>query len=458
VSSNATYNFVPENNIGYTARLGYDFKNKYLFQFNMGYNGSDRFSADKRFGFFPAVSVGWNLSEEKFLETTFIDQLKLRSSYGIVGSDGTNGVYTYQQTYTLGSANTSFGVNHTGYPGVTEGTLPNDEVTWEKEKKFDVGVDFSFFKGKVSGTVDYFYNNRYDILTSRGTVSAVFGQTLPLVNVGETENKGYEVELGIRDRIGKDFTWGIRGTYSLARNKVLNRDESPSVDTYRLFTGKPIGAELLYRWIGFYTEAEARANTPVATPAPRAGDLKYADLNGDGVINSSDQFAADFSNFPPITYGLTLNLGYKAFNLSVLYQGAAGNYVRAQGTGIMAFSSQIQPIHYEYWTPEKGDASKWHGAYTTAGLSNAVTFPSTFWARKADYSRIRSAELSFTVPAKFAKKIGAETMRVYSNGYNLITWAKSADFYNRDPELNNGQDANSYPPMKSYNFGVNITF
>ena len=459
-SNNVAYNFVPENNLGFTGRIGYDFQNRYLFQFNMGYNGSDRFESSRRFGFFPAVSAGWNISEETFFKDhiKFINQFKIRSSYGLVGSDGTNGVYSYQQLYTLGSGNTSFGINHTAYPGIAEGALPNNEVTWEKERKFDIGVDFALFKSKITGSVDYFYNRRYDILTSRGTVSTIFGQGLPLVNLGETENKGYEIELGFKDNIGQDFSYGLRGTYSVANNKILNRDESPTNETYRLLTGKPIGSTLLYKWIGFYTEAEARANSPVASPAPRPGDLKYADLNGDGTINSSDQFATDFSNFPPITYGLTLNLSYKAFAMSVLFQGSAGNYVRSQGTGIMAFSSQIQPIHYEYWTPEKGDASLWHGAYATAQLSNAATYPSTFFSRKADYSRIRSAEVSYTLPNKLVKKLKMESVRLYTNGFNLFTWSKSADFYNRDPELNNGVDAGVYPPMKYYNFGVNVTF
>lgn len=459
-NNNSAYNFVPENNLGYTGRLGYDYKNKYLFQLNVGYNGSDRFETTRRYGLFPAVSAGWNISEEPFFKRSlpFVNQFKLRSSYGLVGSDGTGGVYSYQQVYTLGNANTSFGLNHTGYQGVMEGTLPNNEVTWEKERKLDIGVDFSLFNNRLSGAVDYFYNNRYDILTARGTLSTVFGQTVPLVNLGETENKGFDFELTYSDRIGKNFTYSLRGTYSIARNKVLYRDEALSSEPYRMLTGQPIGAELLYKWIGFYTAEEAHENFPAASPAPRPGDLKYADLNNDGVINSSDQFAPGYSNFPPVTYGLTLNLGYKAFALSVLFQGSSGNYVRAVGAGIMAFSSQIQPIHMEYWTPEKGDNSKWHGAYTTAQLSNALSFPSTFFSRAADYSRIRTAELSYTLPENLVKRLRLQSVRLYTNGFNLFTWAKSAEFYNRDPELANAEDGGIYPPQKYYNFGLNVTF
>lgn len=459
-NNNDAYNFVPENNLGYTGRLGYDYKNKYLFQLNAGYNGSDRFESTRRYGLFPAVSAGWNISEEPFFKKSlpFIDQFKLRSSYGLVGSDGTGGIYSYQQVYTVGGANTSFGVNHTAYQGVTEGTLPNNDVTWEKERKLDVGVDFALFNSRLSGSVDYFYNNRYDILTARGTLSTVFGQTVPLVNLGETENKGVDLELTYSDKIGKDFRYSVRGTYSIARNKVLYRDEALSSEPYRMLTGQPIGAELLYKWTGFYTEEEAKANYPAASPAPRPGDLKYADLNNDGLINSSDQFAPGYSNFPPITYGVTLNLNYKAFALSVLFQGSSGNYVRAVGAGIMAFSSQIQPIHREYWTPEKGNNSKWHGAYTTAQLSNALSFPSTFFSRAADYSRIRTAELSYTLPENLVKRLRMQSVRIYTNGFNLFTWAKSAEFYNRDPELANAEDGGIYPPHKYYNFGLNVTF
>ncbi len=460
-NSNATYNFVPENNLGYTGRLGYDYRNRYLVQLNVGYNGSDRFGDGNRFGWFPAISAGWNLSEETFFKENvpFISQLKLRSSYGLVGSDGTNGVYSYQQVYTVGGNNTSFGINHTAYPGVTEGILPNNNVTWEKERKLDIGLDFALFKDRLTGAIDYFYNNRYDILTSRGAVSTIIGQSLPLVNLGETENKGIELELGFRDRIGGDFAYQVGGTYSLARNKVLYRDEAPSVDEYRLFTGKPIGAELLYQWTGFYTEEEAAANYPTATPAPRPGDLKYADLNDDGVINSSDQFVTNYSNFPPVTYGLNLNVSYKGIAVSLQFQGSAGNYVRGHNAGIMAFTSQTQPIHLEYWTPERGDNARWHGAYTTSQLSNAVSYPSTFFSRKADYCRLRTAEISYSLPASITSRLKMQSIRLYTNGFNLHTWAsKSVAFYNMDPELASNSSFDAYPPQKYFNFGINIHF
>jgi TonB-linked SusC/RagA family outer membrane protein len=460
-NSNVTYNFVPENNVGYTGRIGYDFKDKYLFQLNVGYNGSDRFDSKKRFGFFPAVSAGWNIAEEEFFKRSVnvFSQLKLRSSYGLVGADGTNGVYSYQQIYSLGGANTSFGLNHTAYQGVNEGVLPNNHVTWEKERKLDIGLDFGLFNDKLSGAIDYFYNRRYDILTTRGAVSSVIGQGLPLVNLGQTENKGVEVELGYRDKIGKDFTYGLRANYSLARNKIVYRDEAPSNESYRLFTGRPIGAELLYQWTGFYTEEEAAKNFPVATPTPRPGDLKYADLNNDGVINSSDQYVSNYSNFPPITYGVTLNLGYKAFALSVLIQGSAGNYVRGHNAGIMAFTSQTQPIHMEYWTPERGDNARWPGAYTTSQLSNAVSYPSTFFSRKANYTRIRTAELSYALPKALISKLKMQSIRIYTNAFNLYTWAsQSVKFYNQDPELASNTGFDGYPPMKNFNFGVNLTF
>lgn len=458
-NSNVAYNFVPENNIGYTGRLGYDFKNKYLLQLNVGYNGSDRFDKSQRFGFFPAASVGWNIAEEAFFAVPFVNHLKLRASYGLVGSDGTNGVYSYQQVYTVGGANTSFGNSHIGYNGISEGVLPNNQVTWEKERKLDVGLDFGLFKDKLTGSVDYFYNNRYDILTSRGAVSTIIGQTLPLVNLGETENKGIEVELMYRNKVGKDFSYMLRGNYSVARNKVLYRDEAPSNEAYRMFTGKPIGAQLLYQWIGFYDREEALENYPVATPAPRPGDLKYADLNNDGVINSSDQFVTNYSNFPPITYGFTLGITYKSFGISALFQGSAGNYLRGQGHGIMAFASQIQPIHMEYWTPEKGDASLWHGAYTTAQLSNAGSFPSTFFSRKANYMRLRTAEFSYTLPSAWAKRLNMQSIKLYTNGFNLYTWASDAvKFFNQDPELATNSAFDGYPPQRSFNFGINVNF
>ncbi|MEI6947108.1 TonB-dependent receptor [Paraflavisolibacter sp. H34] len=462
-TSNTDYNFIPENFRGYTGRLNYDFRQKYLVEVSGAYNGSDRFSRDQRFGFFPAASLGWNLAEEAFFQdhVAAIDVLKLRGSYGLVGVDNTNGVYAYLQTYSTGSGTGLFGLApNNGYATAVEGTLPNDAVTWEKEKKLDVGLDFAAFNKKLNITLDYFDNNRFDILTTRGTVSAVFGQALPSVNLGKTNNKGFEAEVGFSNKVGRDWNYQVKGTYSFAKNKIVFMDEAVPLYPWQALTGQSIGSALKYKWTGeFYTEADiADPKVPKPVIGGRPGDLKYQDRNGDGAIDASDRSYFGYTNLPNTTFGLTLGGGYKRVSVSVLFQGAANFVASAQGAVIHHNASNALPIHLQHWTPELGNNAKYPQLYTTALSQSPRDFYSDFWAIPADYLRLKTAEISYTAGPNVSRLLRVKSLRVYANGYNLLTWTKLDKLYNLDPEVLESSADLPYPPTRILNLGINLTF
>jgi TonB-linked SusC/RagA family outer membrane protein len=460
-STNLTYNFIPNNFRGFTGRMGYNFKEKYLLEFNTAYNGSDRFSKANRYGLFPAASVGWNIAKEEFIKEklSFIDQLKLRASYGLVGNDkiGTSFGYYYLPSWT-NAGTLNLGTTSNVFTGIREGTLGNDEVSWEKEKKLDIGLDFAFFNSKLTGTIDYFRNERYDILTTRGTVSAVFGQTLPPVNLGIVKNQGYEIEINYNGQVGKDFSYRLKGTYSVAKNKIKFADEPSYAFKYQAFTGNSIGMQRVYRWIGYYKDSTDIANSPVPSIKPYPGDLKYADLNKDGKIDGFDQEVTGYSNIPNTTYGFQIGFNYKGFSINTFFQGARNFNVRAVAEAIRPFSSNLTEIHKHAWTPQLGDNARFPRLSLQAGASDAIQFPSTFYFISGNYLRLKTAEVAYTLPEKLVKRLHLGNIRVYMNAYNLFTWTKLDKLYDFDPEITTNTDRTIYPPQRTINFGTSITF
>jgi hypothetical protein len=353
------------------------------------------------------------------------------------------------------SGSINFGTSSNTFNGIREGTLGNDEVSWEKEKKLDIGLDFGLFKNKLTGTIDYFANERYDILTPRGTVSAVIGQNLPPVNLGIVQN---EFELNYNGKIGKDLGIRLKGTYSVAKNKILFVDEPSFKYTYQAFTGNGIGMQRVYRWIGYYKDSADIAKSPVPASKPYPGDLKYADLNGDGKIDGFDQEVTGYSNIPNTTYGFQIGFTYKGFSINTFFQGAMNFNVRAVAEAIRPFSSNLAEIHKHAWTPELGDNASFPRLTLGAGASDALQYPSTFYFISGNYLRLKTAEIGYTFPQKWIKRLRLENVRFYANGYNLLTWTKLDKLYEFDPEISTNTDRTIYPPQRIINFGTSITF
>jgi TonB-linked SusC/RagA family outer membrane protein len=460
---------VPTVVTGTTLRVGYDYKSKYLLEFNTAYNGTDRFTGLKTRGWFPAGSIGWNISEEKFFSDNikFVDLFKIRASYGLVGSDEIGGAKKYVQLYTSAGGSYNFGTTSTGYNGITEGSLGNLDVTWEKEKKFDLGVDLNMFKGKIKITADYFNNNRFDILTTRQSIPLTFGVGLPPVNLGKVNNKGFDGEVSYNEKIN-DFTAGVRLTFSYAKNKIMEQDEAEPAYPWLAATGHPIGQYFGWHYIGFYSAADI-ADPKVAKPisAVGPGDLKYQDLNGDGVINDTDKGVIGMPNLPNTTYGANFNFGYKNFYLNIFFQGSRGYSTRFNSETIIpgyasSGSSNFQPVHLGRWTPETANTATFPrlGGNAVTNFPNATSNFSDFWTRNNYYLRLKTAEISYLFPSSIAKKLGVGAIRLYANGNNLLTWTNVTDLYQVDPENGNSTTTviNVYPTQRIYNLGLNVTF
>jgi TonB-linked SusC/RagA family outer membrane protein len=460
----SAYNFIPNNLLGTTARIGYDYKSKYLFEFDGAYNGSDRFSAGHRYGFFPAVSAGWNISEEPFFKNNvkFVDKMKLRGSYGLVGNDkiGTSFAYYYTQTYS-----TSGGINYFGNPSansssaVYEGTLGNPSVSWEKENKLDIGLEMSMFRNSVTATIDYFNNNRYDILTPRSnSVSAVFGQSLPPVNLGKVNNKGFEIEVNYNKSLNKDLSFSVKGTYSYAKNTIIYQNEPVPKYPWQSYTGNSIGSQLSYTFIGFYKDSADIAKSAKPGQVVRPGDLKYADLNGDGIIDGYDQKVQGYPNLPNTTAGFQLSVRYKGFNVGVFFQGSMNFNVSAVAEAIRAFGSNMTSVHQNAWTPARGDNAQFPLLTFTPGISDPTANPSTFWNVSGNYIRLKTAEFGYTLPKSWIKTLKMKDVRIYTNGYDLFTWTKLSKRYQFDPEITQNTARVIYPPQRIFNFGISATF
>ncbi|MDR6785595.1 TonB-linked SusC/RagA family outer membrane protein [Pedobacter africanus] len=456
---------LPTNFRGVTLRAGYDYKQKYMLEFNAARNGTDKFVGKKRNGWFPAISAGWNIAEESFFKKNipFINLFKVRGSYGLVGSDNIGDAkFVYDQVYT-NSGSYSFGQQHNSYAGILEGTLGNDNVTWEKEKKADVGLDMSMFEGKFTVTVDYFNNNRFDILTSRASVPLIVGIGLPPVNLGKVNNRGWDGELNYRDNINS-FQYFARATFSYAKNKIVFRDEANPRYPWLARTGQPVGQGFGYVFEGYYQNADDIANSAKPTTAIKPGDLKYKDLNGDGIIDALDQRPVGSPNLPSTTMGLTLGFNYKGFSFSALLQGSYDYSMYFASEAIEGLSSNFQPIHKQSWTPELGNKAKLPLLGTNSTISRANVSLSDFWLVDAKYLRLKTMEVGYQLPVQWTKAIGFKGIRIYANGYNLLTWTNVNKFYQADPESVNASGGiintgaiTAYPNQRIYNFGANFS-
>ena len=461
-SSNVVAPLTPVNYRGFTGKVGYNYKYKYLLDLSGAYNGSDRFQSSKKYGLFPAISAGWNISEESFFKENvkFVDALKIRGSYGLVGSDNIGGYqYLYQQVYSTGSSyGYNFGSTSTNVSTLTEGTLGNANVTWEKVRKTNIGIDLRMFKGAINLTADYFRDYRYDILTTRGTVPAPFGVGLPPVNLGRVQNRGYEVDLKYNGRQGK-VAYFIDAQVSYARNKILYQDEPAKVYPWLARTGKAIGTQFGYTWSGgyyqniedIYTSPMLTTGTPLSTVFP--GALKLVDLNKDGKLDENDMGALG-TNQPLYTGGVSLGVSYKGFDLSMLFQGAF-DYIISIQRGVLDYYERPAnisvPFNLGRWTPQNAKNATSPSLY--GGVNNSVT--SSFWYRRGDYVRFKNFELGYTFHSAWVKRMKLREIRLYANGYNLgLIYTALPVFV--DPESAFSNTAGEYPQQRIVNFGLQV--
>ncbi|MEO3406754.1 TonB-dependent receptor [Mucilaginibacter sp. CAU 1740] len=467
---------VPAKFRGISIKGGYDYAGKYLVDINAAYNGTDRFAANHRFGWFPAIGVGYNISKEKFFQDAlpFFGLAKIRGSYGLVGSDVAPGnKYIYAQNYIQGGGY-NFGASSTPINTYYEGALPNASVVWEKQREMDIGLDLNMLKdNSLSLTIDYFHNIRYDQLITPNNIPEILGVDLPAINLGRTRNQGIDGQIGYHSNIG-NVQFGTNLVFSYAKNKILFMSEAAPAYPRLARTGQPIGQPFGYESLGFYTAADVAAinayvaqhgsnkdNKQIGIPSNglpvHAGDLKYKDFNQDGFIDVFDQTAIGNPNLPNTTLGLNLQASYKGFSVSVLFQGSFNYSFIVTGTGIEPFQSQFQPIHQQAWTPENA-ANAQYPRLTTIGSSvNSPTYyPSNYWLINAKYVRLKTVDIGYQFPTKMLPW-HLNNARIYMSAYNLFTW-NNYNKYQQDPEITSNTAGDAYINQRVVNVGLQLGF
>jgi len=467
------------SNYGYSAearqksavyRVTYGYAGKYLLEASGRYDGNYYFAPKHRFGFFPSFAAGWRLSEESFIKDhiPWINNLKLRGSYGESGALA-GSPFQYLSSYTL-SGNASV-LNNTATQGLTENSQANPNITWERAKKMDIGLEANLWGGLLTAVADYFYEKRTDMLFApKVTVPVEYGIGLSQVNSGAMSNRGFELTLGTSHRFSKDLTAGLTTNFTFARNKLLQVFETPATfnNPNRRLTGRPLDTEFGYKAIGYFTAADfdASGNLKAGIPVPpwgavHPGDIRYADVSGpngkpDGQLTVDDQVPIGHIatngglTSPEVVYGITPSVTYKSFDLSLLFQGAGGRDFYA---GVYAFdnSSSATLDALNYWTPTNGNAV--YPRITTQPTANN-TQTSSFWVRNGSYLRLKTGQLGYTVPSGAMRHIKLQSARFYLSGQNLLTWSHIKNF---DPEISSST-GQYYPQQKVISVGLNVLF
>ncbi|HEY9004727.1 MAG TPA: TonB-dependent receptor [Ohtaekwangia sp.] len=446
--------------LNYFGRVAYNYKEKYIAEFLWRYDGSYMFPQNTRFGFFPGIMAGWQISEEEFFKNnvTFMNYLKLRGSWGKMGNDNITlnwdgSLLEYQYLSTNAFRSYIIGGQEVGT--IYETKVPNLNITWEVANNKDIGLEGQFFGGKINFEFDVFFNKRDNILLQKtGSIPQTTGMTLPPQNIGKVQNRGWEFLIGYNTQIGDlSFRASVNGGY--AQNKILFWDEAPGAPAWQRTTGRPMYTFMAYQYDGvFRDEEEIKANTldySAVTNTLRPGDMKYKDYNGDGKITPDDQVRNNRTNIPLFQGGLNLSLAYKNFDCSILFQGAAGGQVYLSTGESGSIGNYVLEVYKNRWTID--NPSSEHPRI--ADRSNQYySNNNTYWLKSSDYIRLKNFEIGYTVPAEIGEKAGINRLRIYVNGLNLFTIDKSTVF---DPEATNTM-GQYYPQSRIINAGLTVTF
>ncbi|RGD82535.1 MULTISPECIES: SusC/RagA family TonB-linked outer membrane protein [Bacteroides] len=448
----------------WVGRVTYNWKERYLAEVNAAYTGSEKFAPGKRFGFFPSFSVGWRVTEEPFMkkiQEKWLTNLKLRYSYGEVGSDKGAPRFNYIQLFESGG-NVTFGKNQnvTYGPLYTEGKLAYQNATWETAIKQNLGIEMTILR-KLKLNLDLFDERRTGILMERNTVAPWMGTGLPSVNIGETKNHGLELELGWNDKIGKDFSYFAKFNFATSENRIVYKDDPNRLDDYLKAAGKPIGYVRKYLVSGNLSSIDDIFNYTQSGIVNGSqdklipGDLAYMDYNGDGVIDAKDTAPVEHLNYPLTTYGLTLGFTYKGFGVNALFYAATGVYKEQIGAFLWDFPQgniKAQPNTLDRWTPE--DALSGDILRPSVHLVNDYNSKeNTYSYTNHSYLRLKNLEVNYAFPKEWIKKMNISSCQLYVNGNNLFTISGVDD--RRDPETGGGS---VYPIVRRYNVGVRLSF
>lgn len=424
-------------------RVNYGFDDRYLLEANLRYDGSSRFPKNNRFGLFPSFSFGWRISEEDFFKADFVDNLKLRASWGQLGNQEIDD-YLFYNTYSFGY-DYSFG--NTLFSGISiNDVMANTAITWEKTDQMDVGVDADFWGGKLSLTGDFFLKNTHAILLKL-PIPDLVGVSAPMQNAGKVRNIGFELALTHRNQVNR-FRYSTSFNFSYVKNEIIDLNGG---DTPGRSVGDPVDNIYGYVCEGIFKSQEEIDNSPKQVWGAVPGDLKYADINNDGVVNQNDRKSLG-STFPKINFGLRVNCEYRNFDLTMLLQGAGMVKGVTAGEISQAFMNggKVTEEWLDRWTPENVNAS--YPRLTLSGSSrNYMT--SSFWVQNASYLKMRNLQIGYTIPKNILSHLGVSNLRLYCSIDNLFTISK---FKGLDPEMVTTQTM--YPLTRNYSFGINLSF
>jgi len=438
--------------VNYFGRLNYNYSEKYLFEFSFRRDGSLRFSKETgRWGNFPSILVGWRISNENFWQdhVPFINYLKLRASWGQMGNDRVN-AFQYLSSYGFGTG-TVFGTNKLYTSALYRSGTPNPLITWEVANVFNIGFESRFLNNKMKFDAEYFYQRRSNILVKRNASVPVFtGISLPDENFGIVDNKGFEAVLGYTDKIG-DLSFSVNGNLAYAKNSIVEFDEPAKSISWQVLTGHPIGSILLYKAKGIFNDEADVLSYPHFSNA-KPGDIIIEDVSGDEIINSDDRVIFEKTANPKITYGITLGLTYKNWNLTALVQGVGDcmrdMYLAISGSGGNYFAYDADGR----WTPDNIYANK-PRAWEREEYYWRTNYKTDYTYKNAAYARLKNLQLSYTIPQKIQKVILLQGAELYFSGQNILLLYTGNKIM--DPELGS---IDNYPLMKVFSIGARLAF
>ncbi|QEM11230.1 SusC/RagA family TonB-linked outer membrane protein [Mucilaginibacter rubeus] len=472
---------LPYRNLTLAGRATYSFKSRYFLEFNFGYNGTERFSANHRYGFFPTIGGSWIVSDEKFWGQGLYDvvtRMKLRASYGLVGNDaiGSQRFFFLSDVNLNGGNPASFGT-YNGYTrnGVYINNYENPNVTWETSRQLNLGLEFTLFKN-LNVVAEVYKYHRYNILQTRSSLPTTlglealdqYGNPNVTANIGTANTKGIDLQMDYKATINNNVWLQGRGNFTLASSKYGNYEEPQYKEAYRYHNGQEIGRQYGYIAERLFVDDNEARNSPSQIFStngipPGGGDIKYRDLNGDGKIDGADQTFIGYPTVPEIVYGYGLSAGIKNFDISCFFQGQArvsffidpnrtSPFIQSPDPYIYGNTQLIKAFADSHWSEENQDL---YATYPRLGVTgNQIENNrqnSTWWMRDGSFLRLKSVEIGYSLPPSILKRLNVSKCRIYFNGLNLYTWSA---FKLWDPEL--GGNGFAYPIQKVFNLGLNV--
>ena len=461
---------LPYKSQGLAGRVTYDYDSRYFVEANFGYNGSENFAPGHRVGFFPSVALGWYISNEKFFQpvTDVISKLKLKASVGQVGNDQIGGDVRFIYLGTVTSTGSYLYGNFSSTSGERVDEIPNDQVSWEVSTKQNYGIELGLFR-KIDLQADYYHDVRDNIFVRDNTIPAYAGlTTTPMVNVGKMKSWGVDGSLEYHDTFG-EVNVMARGTFTYASNEILRNGDALNRYPYRNSVGQKVYQKFAYCALGLFESQEEIDRSPIqfsegAHSLLRSGDIKYADLNGDGIINDDDQMPIGYCDIPEITYGFGGAIEWKGLDFSIFFQGTGRVSIFEEGDAILPFSSGYanndgfyKDVVANHWSEANPDPNaRYPRLVDPANAQNHNNMKrSSFWVRDASFIRLKNAEIGYTFPMRWTEKAYIRSLRLYVSGVNLLTWSRDMRLF--DPDLGTG-DGSSYPPTRVINIGLNVNF